>query len=465
MAPSTYDQIPYPTYPRPQTHPDRLAAVGKLFGMEPAPVAHCRVLEIGCGDGGNLIPMADGLPESNFVGIDAAKQPIAAGSRVAAGMDLTNLELHALDLRAIGHLGQFDYIVAHGVYSWVPLEVRDGLLTVCREHLAPEGIAFVSYNALPGGHLRQMLREMALYRTAGAKTIDERISQAREFLESLRQGPLLSPEWQALQEQEIAELLDRDDGSLYHDEFGEYNQRFYFHQFAAAAGQHGLQYLGEAEPHEMFDPTDALADFDGDILEREQLLDFRKARRFRQTLLCHAGRTLRRETSPSQMPDFLFSAPATWPEDDQIEGAHGIRITTGDEAAVRVAVALGDMYPLPIPFDDLVPYAGNPEILERVLYEMVTVGFANLHVYDFPCQDTVTARPTASRLARYQAATSAEVANACHINTPLDDTGRNLIQLLDGTRTHAEIAQALPIDPELLPPLLEWMAASALLVG
>src|SRR5580698_9914717 len=119
MVPTEYDLIPYPAMPRQQTHPDRLAAVGKLFGMTPAPVDRCRVLEIGCSDGGNLIPMACVLPESRFVGVDIAEEAIADGQRTAADLGLGNLELRACDLREIDDSwGEFDYILAHGVYSW-----------------------------------------------------------------------------------------------------------------------------------------------------------------------------------------------------------------------------------------------------------------------------------------------------------------------------------------------------------
>ncbi len=369
MAANPYDLIPYPTFPRPQTHPDRLAAVGKLFGMEPAPLAGCRVLEIGCGDGGNLIPMAYALAASRFVGVDLASGPVAAGMRMAADLALDNLALRVADLREIGAAwGEFDYILAHGVYSWVPEDVRERLLAVCRERLAPEGIAFVSYNAQPGGHVRQMLREMLLYRTRHAESTAERIRQAREFLEFLQRVRLLSAPWQALRDHEVKLLLDRDDGGLYHDELAECNQRFYFHEFAAAARRHGLEYLGEAEPHEMFDPTGALAGFEGDLVEREQYLDFLKARRFRQTLLCRAERPLRRQISPEQMREFLFSAPARRLENGQIEGARGVCITPANEAAARVALALGEVHPLPLPFEDLVPYAGGVEALSEIAY-------------------------------------------------------------------------------------------------
>jgi methyltransferase-like protein/SAM-dependent methyltransferase len=468
MPTNPYDQVPYNTFPQPQTHPDRLAAVGKLFGMDPAPVDGCRVLEIGCGDGGNLIPMAYALPGSRFVGVDLAAGPIATGLRVAADLGLGNLALHAADLREIGAgWGEFDYILAHGVYSWVPADVRERLLAVCRECLAEQGIALVSYNAYPGGYVRQMLREMLLHYTRHAEDVAGRIRQAREFLERLHEARLLSPPWQALRDREVQALLDRDDGSLYHDDLAGVNQRFYFHEFAAAAGRHGLEYLGEAEPHEMFDPIGALEGFQGDVLEREQHLDFLKARRFRQTLLCRTGTPLRRRISPEQMPGFLFSAPARRMDNGEMEGARGVRISPANDAAIRVATALGDLYPLPLPFEDLVPYAEGAEPLGEILCALTMGGFADLHVFDFPCQDSVTERPRASRLVRYQAARSRYVTSACHIAVELDEAARGLVELLDGKRSHQEIAEALDAGqaPEWLSSSLEWMASHALLEG
>jgi methyltransferase-like protein/2-polyprenyl-3-methyl-5-hydroxy-6-metoxy-1,4-benzoquinol methylase len=467
MAASPYDLIPYPTFPRLTTHPDRLAAVGKLFGMQPAPLEDCRVLEIGCGEGGNLIPMAFALPHSRFVGVDLAPEPVAAGQRMAADLELGNLALHAADLREIGEgWGEFDYILAHGVYSWVPEDVREGLLAVCRERLAPEGIAFISYNAQPGGHVRQMLREMLQHHTRHAESAAETVRLAREFLQLLKRSRLLSESWQAQRDEEVEALLDRPDGALYHDELGEYNQRFYFREFAADARRHGLQYLGEAEPHGMFDPTRALAGFEGDLIEHEQYMDFLKARRFRQTLLCRAERPLRHQTSPEQMRGFLFSAPGRRLENGQIEGARGVCINTRNEGAIRVATALGEVYPLPLPFDDLVPYAGGVEVLSQMMYELTIVGFVDLHVFDFPCQDSVTERPCASRLVRYQAARTCYVTSACHISLKLDEGARRLVELLDGTRSHQEIAAALNLKSarELVVPL-EWLASHGLLEG
>ena len=167
-----YDQVLYPGVPLPQTHPDRLATIAGLFGMTPAAAPNCRVLELGCGDGGNLIPMALTLPASVFTGIDLAEPAIARGCALANTLGLENITLRHLDLMRMGpDLGEFDYgvfdyavfdyIIAHGIYSWVPPEVRDQLLRLCRAHLAPQG-GLAQLQRCARLRRRRMFREMML---------------------------------------------------------------------------------------------------------------------------------------------------------------------------------------------------------------------------------------------------------------------------------------------------------------
>src|SRR5215831_9257249 len=108
--------------------------------MNPAPLDRCRVLELGCGDGGNLIPMAYRLPGSEFVGLDRGERGIEAGRAMARAARVSNIDLRCLDILDTGsELGKFDYIIAHGVYSWVPELVQERLLAICRTHLNPQG--------------------------------------------------------------------------------------------------------------------------------------------------------------------------------------------------------------------------------------------------------------------------------------------------------------------------------------
>src|SRR5271169_6418311 len=181
--PTAYDEIPYPGSAFSRTHPDRLAVMAILFGMAPAPVARCRVLEIGCGDGGNLIPMAFGLPESSFTGVDLAESAIARGQELIGRLGLRNIQLRYLDLMDVDSgFPEFDYIIAHGVYSWVPPQVAEKILDICKSHLAEQGVAFVSYNTYPGGHLLDTIREMMQFHMRNIHIPRERLRQARELL-------------------------------------------------------------------------------------------------------------------------------------------------------------------------------------------------------------------------------------------------------------------------------------------
>jgi SAM-dependent methyltransferase len=450
-----YDRVAYRTLPRRQTHPDRLAAIARFFGMNPAPPAACRVLEIGCGNGGNLIPLGYYLPESRFTGIDLAAAPIAAARAMAGDLALSNIEIRVADLRDLAaEQGEFDYIFAHGLYSWVPAEVRDGLLAVCRQRLAPAGVAFVSYNAYPGRYPRQMLREILLYHTRALGDPAKRIAEARRLLAQLDHP-------------EAKSLLEQGDDSLFHDDLAPINHPVWFREFAAHAQRHGLQYLGEADSHNTFEPVEGES---ADMIEREQYVDFLKLRPFRQTLLCRAEVALDRATGAARMDEFLFSENkrARRIRDRKRQGIFD------DQAVEAVAQALHDTAPLPARFDELIPYAGNGDLLGKILFALLTAGCVNLHVHDFPCQETVTERPRASRLARYQAEGGCSVTNACHIPVELDPIACYLVSLLDGKRTHEQIARelaAIEYAPSLeevrryLPNSLDWLARMALLEG
>src|SRR6266403_2018166 len=136
-AVSPYDVVLYPAAVFPQTHPNRLATVAFLRGVEPAPINRCRVLELGCGVASNLIGMAFQLPESEFIGLDLARRPIASGQSCVQELGLPNISLHTMDVcdASAERFGRFDFIIAHGLYSWVPQPVRERLLAICREML------------------------------------------------------------------------------------------------------------------------------------------------------------------------------------------------------------------------------------------------------------------------------------------------------------------------------------------
>src|SRR5262245_38198622 len=289
-----YDEVPYNNCAILHTHPNRLAAMASLLGLRPAPVRQCRVLELGCGDGSNLIPMAHALPKSQFFGIDLAGRPIAKGQAMIADLGLENIALQQMDILDFPkNASEFDYIITHGIYSWVPEAVRDKVLEISKAHLAPQGVAFVSYNTYPGWRIRQMTREMMQYHVASCDGPLEKIQQSRALAKFLCDSADQETGSGRLLAEEMREVLKRPEPGLYHDDLAPINEPVYFFQFVAHAGRHGLQFLAETQftARQDVSATPEMAEtlnrLSADIIQREQYLDFLECRRFRQTLLCH----------------------------------------------------------------------------------------------------------------------------------------------------------------------------------
>ena len=241
MADGTiYDAMPYRTFARTATYVGHLAVLGRLLGMDVAPPERCRVLELGAGDGGNLIPMALSLPDSEFVAVDLSLTAIERGRAVAAAGGVTNITLQHGDITKLGaELGEFDYVIAHGVFSWVPPAVRTALLPLVRERMRPQGLAFVSYNALPGDHFRNIVRQMMRMHTAAIEDPRTKLEQARALLQVLAQAPGDAGDvYRPLLQSEAGRALQGPDDLLVHDYLAD-TQPFFFTDFMGAASAAG----------------------------------------------------------------------------------------------------------------------------------------------------------------------------------------------------------------------------------
>jgi SAM-dependent methyltransferase len=298
---TSYDEVPYPSQPFRYTHPDHLAVVATLLGLSPARADHCRVLELGCASGGNLIPLAYTYPDSTFLGIDLSVEQIRQGEGLRAALGLANLELRALDLVDVDdEFGTFDFIICHGVYSWVPAAVQDQILEISARLLAPDGIGFVSYNTFPGWHMRGLIRAMmGLHdRRFRDRPAAERVAEARALLAFLAEAvPQENAPYSLLLRQHLEQLSAYSDSYLFHEHLEECNEPIYFIQFCERLAAKGLRYLGESEfrvmvPSTSFSPEvqDRLQALAPILLEMEQYMDFLRNRMFRQTLIGHAAR-------------------------------------------------------------------------------------------------------------------------------------------------------------------------------
>ena len=289
-----YDELPYSDCPITVSRPDNLYIIGRLFHLSPALPESCKVLELGCAGGGNLIPLAYHWPRSEFVGIELSQKQAEQANRIIKELKLSNIRVLHRDLLSLDQgFDRFDYIIAHGGYSWVPAHVQQHLLALCNALLNPNGIVYISYNTLPGWEQRNMLRDMMRYHARTATTTREQLDKCLEMLSMLRQGlpqdGSLSERWLRLQAEE---LLDKPPNYVYHDYLEKHNTPVYFHQFAEQAQLKQLQYFAEASLYTMLSSTltpeaEATLDQFEDPIEYEQYMDFFYLKHFRQSLLCH----------------------------------------------------------------------------------------------------------------------------------------------------------------------------------
>ena len=470
-APNPYDLVPYESYPFPRSRIRHLHTLGRLFGMTPPDVRSCRVLELGCASGGNLIPMAIDHPGSAFVGLDLSQRQIEMGRHQISDLGVGNIELRATSIMDVDErFGQFDYIIAHGVYSWVPEVVRDKVMAICRERLAPNGIAVVSYNTLPGWSAWQIMREAILYHCKGVTDPLERVRRARRLLRFLRESGHKedSPYWRLLGN-EIDKMLELADWFLLHDHLEEDNTPVYFHQFTAHASRAGLQYLGEADlsamhPGTLVREADQIPDVSSDIIPRLQILDFLYNRRFRMSLLCHRDQRLDREISSDRLWSFLWSTPLrpqALPGDTSaaisgplafVDPAGNVRLTTNDRPSGAVFLTLCRLR-LPTRPEELIQEAmqrfgiEDETALRQALLtpalNLVMTNAIELHSHEASWVTQVTERPMTSRLARYQARNSAWLTNQRHEAVGVDPVVREVIRYVDGRHSRTGIIEQM----------------------
>jgi SAM-dependent methyltransferase len=450
--PNPYDAIPYASYPHHPSHPDQLATVAYLHGLEPPAPSRARVLELGCGVGANPIGIAYGLPDSRVVGVDYAGSAIAAGQELAGAIQLTNLELRVGDVRELadGRLGEFDYVIAHGLYTWVDPETRDALMRTCAAHLAPDGIAYISFNTQPGGHFRRALRELAQWHTAGSADAVEAAERARALFAGLSRLRGSSDPYGALLAAELPNLGAAPIDHLAHDLLAEDWGPAWFSDFAGHAAHHGLQYVGEASFHRFAGPWEPEAEASlwelagGDPIGYHQLMDFMVWRRFRDSLLCHAGREVAHHLMPARLLDLrLRPAGPLDPSENE-----------------PVLAALATHAPHPVRFDALAGQLGaDAHGLAAALLGLAQRSRVTVH-FEPPVLGTAQPeRPTVSRLARRQAATGSPFCTTRLGGiVKLDgDVIRSLLGLADGTRDRAQIRADLHSGggPQLAPAQLD----------
>ena len=297
----SYDELTYKSAAFAQSSPYKLEACATLLGINPPPCKNAKVLEIGCSFGGNLIPFAVNNENARVVGIDLSGEQIRRGKEIVKEIGLQNLELIHGDICEFKSDEKFDYIIAHGVFSWVPDFVKDAILRVVRENLSQNGVAFISYNVYPGWKVKDIIRDLMLLAAKDKDSTEERLKAAKEALLVYKEV-LLTRDNEKFEKfmpiksliTWIDDILSKDDFYVVHEFLEDINDPFYFKDFCEKIDKFDLAYLCDIDMKDVFVPDfgNALVDdfknvHFADRIQSEQFLDILNMKLFRQSLIVH----------------------------------------------------------------------------------------------------------------------------------------------------------------------------------
>ncbi|PAY21521.1 hypothetical protein CKO51_00155 [Rhodopirellula sp. SM50] len=470
-ASSSYDRVPYTSWPYANSHPNRLATIGHLLGVPTPPLDRMRVLELGCASGGNLIPMAEMFSGGTFLGVDASSRQIGQGRDRIQSLGLDNIELLNVQLQDLEKTDPpFDYIITHGVYSWVPPNVQESILRISRDWLSPHGVAYISYNTNPGWKMRGMIRDMLGYHCESFDDPSARVHQARALLQFLTGAADSQTAYGAFLKEE-SELFARvTDDYLFHDHLEGHNEALYFHEFVRRARDAGLSYLGEpylflmATRNFPDDVEQTLQRVATDTIDVEQYMDFLRNRSFRMTLLVRSDQPVDRTIEPKRLKGLYVCASLTRVTEDRFElptlfDCGERRIEALDPATSECFAVLAERWPHHLQFESLVeqveqrlqtwphiawqPPDDLADYIGEHLIHCAVGNLVHLHAHGPKFVTEITEKPMVSQWPRLQACDGERVTNQKHEIVSLDDPARWLLSRLDGTKTIEELAAEL----------------------
>jgi len=459
---TTYEQKPYRTVARPESHPERLSAIARSMDLPASNPDSCRVLELGCGTGGNILPWAERYAESTFTAIDNASNHIDVAQHTAQQMNLRNIEFRVDDISSCSlKKASYDYIVCHGVYSWVSEPVQQKILEVCKEALAPNGVVLISYNVLPGWRQRGLIRDIMMFGASLEQSPDpeKKLQSAARTLGLVAAARREKDDlYGRYLNEAISRLQSSDSSYLFHEFLEEHNSPCLFTDFMQKAKGTGLQFLSEARPafmagddlgHEQRHFLDSLA---ADVIMREQALDIFRNRMLRETILCHEGHTLKRDLRASVFRSLVYSTeyrrvPSSSSGEVKFRdlvSAREIAMPKGDSTDVLDLV--GRLGPSGCNLSELARSASEISINCRSEAEIFSnivalwrAGFIELSSAHYPALSKASGLAKTSKLARIQAQSGESATSLRHRHYELSSPERLILAASDGTRDFEDV--------------------------
>ncbi|MCP3952232.1 MAG: methyltransferase domain-containing protein [Desulfobacterales bacterium] len=471
-----YDITAYPCRPVSESHPGRLLANCRLFGLSAAPIETASILEVGCATGNNIIPLAYRYPRASFIGFDYSLNQIAAGRAQIAALGLQNIRLeHASIEQMVARSASqaYDYILCHGVFSWVNTELQESIFSLCAKYLQPQGAAYISYNVFPGWNSVNTLRELMLWATRDLQDPQEKVSRAREVINNMASGfdEKVFPYAYAKQFRKLAKKIStHSDGYLAHEYLEDDNLPVYFYQFVESARDYLLGYVTECDLDTVSvvnlpEPFASQLANNTDVVALGQHIDFIRNTRFRRSILCHAGRRPTRNIGSEQIEQFFIQLEArpdkkglsisNAPHLTEISLKVGdVTVTFNAADAIMCLALLHEHRNQPISYRKLCQLMMIHSSLhdirkvrqflnnEMSLISLVFAGVLSIHTEPGAYVSHVSDKPEACGLIRYQIAEGQNwVSTGKHTAIRINDLECFLLGVLDGNHTVSALCE------------------------
>jgi SAM-dependent methyltransferase len=304
--------------------PIYLNYVCALNGHHPVPIedgfSYC---DLGCGYGVTLNGLAELFPQGQFFGIDYTEEHISDATELAEEIGISNVTFKNLDINKFSEAGlpQFDFIVLHGLYSWIDPTTRESVRKFIATHLKEDGIVYVSYDTMPGWSAISPLRDIVLTHTASMMTDEVMKAQAGlDYLDFMAKNNAAyfvdNPPAKAF----LDEIKTKDISYVAHELLVDFSKPYFFHQVATEMRSAGLSFSGSAILNLNFIDLAAPPEF-REILEQvktryefENRGDFIRNQRFRKDVFKKSRKTLTPEEQLEILSHIVFGMTCAVPE-------------------------------------------------------------------------------------------------------------------------------------------------------
>jgi methyltransferase-like protein/protein-L-isoaspartate O-methyltransferase len=448
---SDHDLLPYISMPIVYSQPVRLAAMAALHGLNAPDPESAAVIELGCASGGNIIPLAARFPKATFVGLDLSRRHVEDGCRRIAALGLRNIEIVQADIGTYRFPSEpFDYLLCHGVFSWVPQTVQDAILVTCRDHLTSTGMAVISYNVLPGWHLRMVIRDICRMHAGSEGGPLERVKRARAALEMVAVNADTADPYGHTVRAQAARLAKQPSSYILGEFLAEVNAPCTFPDLVSRARMHGLSYLCEADlpstVPEYIAPraaTQIRALAAGDPIALQQHTDIFSGRTFRRSLFMKAAHaSAARQPAASRMQNLSVASAlksGTGRSDQQagwFADHRGKTLEVRHPSVRRTLSTLAERFPCTATISELVEAvpAADAARVRKAVFGLVASGRAILTSNPLKCAASGVLQPRVWALARTEAGSGQPwVTSLRHTAVMLNPLLRLLIAAMDGT--------------------------------